>query len=385
MSNTYQNPTSLLPKNDFEASGPLAGALAGLQTMYGIGGIEAGQRDSDLSYLDTLNKYQNTMLDNPWKEQERLAKLYENKDKVAQYEEGIPQKVVRSKAKTELSIDDLKRVANESQKRIIAATDVDSAMQAMTKAKQQAPLAQDPDYLQNMWSNHREILNKQGVKVPDKWGPQAEAILNSHYQAAKVKLPYYQDIIKKFSERSLLSADTDTSTARQLEGVKYTADKAANTRTTTAADKLEEKALGNPFATLALQIKYMKEGSDKFDPDRLKAAITELVERAKPKIDEQIFAAKRAGKNITPTVEDYLNEIPPFYRTLLIDNGFMDDFKREVKDKLKVGGEASSTKPSIQSKQPPNTVKVEKDGKQYYLPKSQRDQAEKEGYKIINE
>ncbi len=47
MANSYQNPASLLPKNDFEATGPLGGALAGLQTMYGLGGIEAQQRDED--------------------------------------------------------------------------------------------------------------------------------------------------------------------------------------------------------------------------------------------------------------------------------------------------------------------------------------------------
>ena len=55
---SYSNPVSLFPKNDFVASGPLGGALAGLQTMYGTSGIQAQMRDQDLDYERNLIRKQ---------------------------------------------------------------------------------------------------------------------------------------------------------------------------------------------------------------------------------------------------------------------------------------------------------------------------------------
>lgn len=350
MANTYENPMALLPKNDFVASGPLGGAFAGLQAMYGLGGLEAGQRDQDLGYLDKLNTYENAVLDNPFKAAERLSKTYEQQDKAKQYEEGIPQAWARKKAAADMSDFELKPQVNEAKRKSIAAEDVTSAYQAM------AVVGQDPKLsgaAQEQWDTYKKVLQGHGIKVPDKWDKTAALALKAHYDAAKVRLPFYQDMIKEYEKRQTLDVTH-----------KYTADKGTEasmantvTRATAAREIAEikakdrELALKDPLQIIQRQLAYEKSGDERFDRDVLLVAVTALAEkRIGPAIDEKIAQAMKAGQpNYKPSVQDYLEKLPPVYRQLLIDHGLLDDFLKplDMKYGTKSSGQTTATQPAV--------------------------------------
>lgn len=71
----YMNPATMFGSSGLSPDSPLQGALLGMGLPYAQKFADDEIRDSDLKYLENLNKYRNDMADNPVKDADRLTKL----------------------------------------------------------------------------------------------------------------------------------------------------------------------------------------------------------------------------------------------------------------------------------------------------------------------
>jgi hypothetical protein len=203
---TYTNPQSLLTPTDFTLTGPAAGAMASIKNAYAFSDMDAANRDQDLGYLATLNKYQNQMADNPLIAEQRQQNLNAAQMANQSFDSGLTQSVFTSGQQAEKSMNQAKSAAADLQKSIAGAnvyTDTHEFLKQLEGSGYGELSSLNNPEIKSQYDALKERAKAAGTPLPDDpFNASSREIIASRANAAINALPELQkraDLLERFS------------------------------------------------------------------------------------------------------------------------------------------------------------------------------------------
>lgn len=200
---TYTNPTSLMTPVDFKLTGPAAGAMSAIRDAYAFSNLDAANRDSDLGYLSTLNKYENQMADNPLIQQKRENDLAQQQAEAEDWKSGINRELMTSGKELKQSANTAETAANKLKQSITGANTWVEAYHLLESLDGRNPLEVEGDPgFQSTWNELKNRAKAAGTPFPEgsPFNPRNRELFGAKTRSALDSLPELQrrqDIAEK--------------------------------------------------------------------------------------------------------------------------------------------------------------------------------------------
>jgi hypothetical protein len=191
--------------------GGLAGFYRGTQFNYGIADAERQFRDADLANQRLTNLYQNELLDNPMKEQERLSKIAEA---------GYNSELINSGAKRQGFDADLagKEASTAGQKLLNQKAEITLASDALVQAASLPKI-----HLTSNWDAITGDLRKKGVKIDGPFSEENYQKLREQAQASTQTVAHLHALEMEEQKRIARLQEASIQGNYQLEGRRISA------------------------------------------------------------------------------------------------------------------------------------------------------------------
>lgn len=183
-----------LPQIPTTPLGPLSGFYRGQQYDLAMQDAEKEFRNKDITNNRLENLYQNELLDNPMKEQERAQKIAEAVYQKELIDSGAKRKGFDAEVDSKIAGTEGQNLLNQKNKILIAAD-------ALTQAAALPELAKE-----SMWEDLRKDLSSKGVKFPaGAYSVENSQILKSQAAAALQTRDHLQKLAQQEQEGTIRS------------------------------------------------------------------------------------------------------------------------------------------------------------------------------------